>query len=68
MNAKAAFQQNSQSYAASATLAAALTTAEPSLSFITGDRDHWTAQGTVSVTTSADGNVAHHGRAVEEHQ
>jgi type IV pilus assembly protein PilA len=56
VNAKAAFQQNSQSYATSATLTAALTTAEPSLSFINGNVTTGTAQSTVSVTTSSDGN------------
>ena len=56
VNAKASFQQNSQSYATSATLVAALTTAEPSLSFITGNVTTGTAQSTVSVTTSSDGN------------
>ena len=52
VNAKATFQQNSQSYATSATLTAALSTAEPSLSFTTGAS---TAQSQISVATSADG-------------
>jgi type IV pilus assembly protein PilA len=55
VNAKAAFQQNSQSYAGAATLVASLTTAEPSLSFITGTVTTSTAQSTVSVNTSSDG-------------
>ncbi len=57
VNAKSAFQSNSQSYAASAGLVAALTSAEPSLSFITGATalTSGTAQSTISVTTSADG-------------
>jgi type IV pilus assembly protein PilA len=55
VNAKAAFQQNSQSYAGATTLVASLTTAEPSLSFITGTLTTATAQSTVSVNTAADG-------------
>jgi type IV pilus assembly protein PilA len=59
VNAKAAFQQNSQSYAGSAALVASLTTAEPSLSFITGATalTSGTAQSTVSITTSTDGGA-----------
>ncbi len=59
VNAKAAFQQNSQAYAGSATLVTALISAEPSLSFITGATalTSGTSQGTVSVATSADGNA-----------
>ena len=52
VNAKAAFQQNSQSYATSATLVSALSTAEPSLSFTTATS---TSQSQISVATSADG-------------
>src|ERR1019366_4715165 len=52
VNAKAAFQQNSQSYATSATLVSALSTAEPSLSFTTASS---TSQSQISVATSADG-------------
>ncbi len=49
VNAKAAFQQNSQSYATSTALTSALSTAEPSLSFTTGAS---TSQSTISVATS----------------
>ena len=52
VNAKAAFQQNSQSYPAAATLVTALTSAEPSLTFTTGAS---TAQSQVSVNTATDG-------------
>jgi type IV pilus assembly protein PilA len=57
INAKSQFQQNSQSYATSATLVAALTSAEPSLSFITGATalTSGTSLSTVSVATSPDG-------------
>jgi type IV pilus assembly protein PilA len=59
VNAKAAFQQNSQAYAGSVALAASLVSAEPSLSFITGATQltTGTAQSTVSVTTASDGNA-----------
>ncbi len=52
VNAKASFQQNSQSYATSATLVTSLIAAEPSLSFTTAAS---TGQGVISVDTSADG-------------
>ncbi|MGP0107332.1 MAG: prepilin-type N-terminal cleavage/methylation domain-containing protein [Acidimicrobiales bacterium] len=52
VNAKASFQQNSQSYATSTTLTTALSTAEPSLQFTTGAS---TSQSLISVDTSADG-------------
>ena len=57
VNAKAAFQQNSQTYAGSAALVASLISAEPSLSFITGATSltTGTALSTISVTTSPDG-------------
>jgi type IV pilus assembly protein PilA len=60
VNAKAAFQQNSQSYAGSAALVASLITAEPSLSFIAGSTTALTtaqAQSTVTVTSAGDGNA-----------
>jgi type IV pilus assembly protein PilA len=57
VNAKAAFQQNSQSYAGATTLVASLTTAEPSLSFVTGTVTTSQAQSTVSVNTSSDGTA-----------
>jgi type IV pilus assembly protein PilA len=55
VNAKAAFQQNSQAYATSTALTAALSTAEPSLAFINGTLTTTTAQSTVSVDSSSDG-------------
>jgi type IV pilus assembly protein PilA len=59
VNAKAAFQSNSQAYAGSAALVTSLISAEPSLSFITGATalTTGTAQSTVSVTTATDGNA-----------
>jgi len=59
VNAKASFQQNSQSYGTSGGLVAALISAEPSLSFITGATalTSGTAQSTISVTTSTDGGA-----------
>src|SRR5664280_2388204 len=59
VNAKAAFQQNSQSYAAAASLVTSLSSAEPSLAFITGATalTTGTAQSTVSVTTASNGNA-----------
>jgi type IV pilus assembly protein PilA len=53
INAKASYQQNGQSYVASATLVTALVSAEPSLSFTTATS---TSQSLISVDTSADGN------------
>jgi type IV pilus assembly protein PilA len=53
LNAKAQYQQNSQSYPATATLQAALSSAEPSLQFVTGAS---TDQNHISVFTTADGN------------
>ena len=53
LNAKAQYQQNSQSYPAAATLAGELQSAEPSLQFGTGasaDQNH------ISVFTTADGS------------
>jgi type IV pilus assembly protein PilA len=57
VNAKASFQQNSQSYGA--TLVASLISAEPSLSFIAAGTQltTGTAQSTVSVQVSGDGNA-----------
>ncbi len=57
VNAKSAFQTNSQSYAAAANLVASLTSAEPSLSFVTGgvQLTSGTALSTISVATSPDG-------------
>jgi type IV pilus assembly protein PilA len=52
VNAKAAYQQNSQAYATSATLVTALSTAEPSLQFTTAAS---TSQSMISVATSTDG-------------
>ncbi len=52
VNAKTAFQQNSQAYPAAATLTSSLSTAEPSLQFTTGASS---SQSQVSVLTSADG-------------
>ncbi len=52
VNAKASFQQNSQSYTTSTALTSQLSTAEPSLSFVTTAS---TGQGVISVATSADG-------------
>jgi type IV pilus assembly protein PilA len=60
VNAKAAFQQNSQSYAVAATLVTSLISAEPSLSFIAGSTTGLTtaqAQSTVTVTSSGDGQA-----------
>jgi type IV pilus assembly protein PilA len=54
LNAKAQYQQNSQSYPTTANLITALTTAEPSLSFVSTAS---TDQNHVSVFTSADGNA-----------
>jgi type IV pilus assembly protein PilA len=54
LNAKAQYQQNSQSYPTAANLVTALQSAEPSLSFTTAasaDQNH------ISVWTSADGNA-----------
>ena len=53
VNAKAAFQQNSQTYAASATLVASLISAEPSLSFIAArhSADHRTRRRALSAFT-----------------
>ena len=51
LNAKAQYQQNSQSYPASANLLTALSSAEPSLSFQTGAS---TNQNQISVFVSAD--------------
>ena len=53
LNAKAQYQQNSQSYPTTANLVAALSSAEPSLQFVTtasADQNH------ISVFTTADGN------------
>ena len=53
LNAKAQYQQNSQTYPGATALAAALRSAEPSLQFVTtnsADQNH------ISVWTSADGN------------
>jgi type IV pilus assembly protein PilA len=57
VNAKAAFQQSSQTYTGSAALVASLISAEPSLSFITGATalTSGSALSTISVTTSPDG-------------
>ena len=52
LNAKAQYQQNSQSYPGATALAASLQSAEPSLSFVTTDS---TDQNHISVWTSADG-------------
>jgi type IV pilus assembly protein PilA len=52
VNAKAAFQQNSQSYAGATSLVATLSSAEPSLSFTTGAS---TAQSQISVNSATDG-------------
>ena len=60
VNAKAAFQQNSQSYAAPATLVTSLSSAEPSLNFVAGSTTGLTtaqAQGTVAVTSAGDGQA-----------
>ena len=63
VNAKAAFQQNSQSYAVPATLVASLGTAEPSLTFVAGTSTAGSglttaqAQSTVSVQSSLDGQA-----------
>ena len=54
LNAKAQYQQNSQSYPTTANLVTALTSAEPSVQFVTtasADQNH------ISVFTSADGNA-----------
>ena len=63
VNAKAAFQQNSQSYATGRRWCGA-DTAEPSLSFITGPVTS-TAQSTDQRHHSADGHAPHHGRAAK---
>ncbi len=52
VNAKASFQQNSQSYMTSTLLTSTLAAAEPSLTFTTGAS---TSQSQISVATSADG-------------
>jgi type IV pilus assembly protein PilA len=63
VNAKAAFQQNSQAYAAPATLVTSLTSAESSLTFIAGTTAAGSglttaqSQSTVSVQTSLDGHA-----------
>jgi len=55
VNAKAAYQSNSQSYGAPNTVnSTSLKSAEPGLSFVTGSSVN---QGTVSVFTAADGNA-----------
>jgi hypothetical protein len=54
VNAKAAYQQNSQSYPASALLVTQLAAAEPSLTFTTGPSS---SHDQISVATSADGNA-----------
>jgi type IV pilus assembly protein PilA len=54
LNAKAQYQKNSQSYPTTANLQAALSSAEPSVQFVTtasADQNH------ISVFTSADGNA-----------
>jgi type IV pilus assembly protein PilA len=51
-NAKSLFQQNSQSYPATATLVSSLAAAEPSLTYTSGPS---TGPNNVSVVTSADG-------------
>ncbi len=53
VNAKAAFQQNSQSYAGATSLVSTLSSAEPALSFTTGAS---TAQSQISVATATDGH------------
>ncbi len=54
LNAKSQYQQNSQSYPTTATLVAALSSAEPSLQFVSGAS---TDQNHISVFASADGKA-----------
>jgi type IV pilus assembly protein PilA len=57
LNAKAQYQQNSQSYPTTANLITALASAEPSLTFVNGSTTASTDQNHVSVFASADGNA-----------
>ncbi|MGO8871563.1 MAG: type II secretion system protein [Acidimicrobiales bacterium] len=57
LNAKAQYQQNSQSYPTTANLVTALQSAEPSLQFVNGSTTASTDQNHISVFASTDGNA-----------